>query len=492
MPRVGRAYPVQAPVGGWNARDEWDDMPKEDAIDLVNWFPTTDSVVSRQGYNRFAEGLAGQVEFIGEFQDGVQRQLLAAADEFIYNITTGTPVTLGSGFITARWQYVNFDGKIGLVNGFDAPQEWDGSTLSALTISGTGLAVEDLIDNEVYRSRVWYVEKDTQDVWYSAINTLGGVLTKFPLSRVGQFGGTLISVGTWTRDSGSGADDWIAFIMSSGEILVYTGDPATNFQLVGIFRGAEPLSTRCTLKYGANLWVFTRAGVVDMQSIMALGTAAFDRAITDKIKNAFTTQTAIFGPQFGWEPIYYPRQSMVLFNVPVNVDMYEQYVVNTRTGAWCRFTNMNAFSWSLFNDDLYFGGDGIVYIADTGFDDDGSNIECDGITAFNYLGARANKKQVTMIQPVLDINGDLADNITIGSDMEVPAIPSSTNIVQTASTPWGSPWGSPWGGGTERTDEYVGLCGWGYSFAMRLKIGTNKNRTKWYSNRWVFKSGGLV
>jgi hypothetical protein len=39
-----------------------------------------------------------------------------------------------------------------------------------------------------------------------------------------------------------------------------------------------------------------------------------------------------------------------------------QFVMNTETGSWCRFTGMNAGCWSLLGDNLYFGGnDGAVY-----------------------------------------------------------------------------------------------------------------------------------
>ena len=288
MAPEGKGRAIPAPVGGWNARDDWDDMDKKDAIDLLNWWPGTDSVESRRGYTSFSTGMTGQVEAVMEYEAGSTNQMLAAASDTVYNASTATAAALKTGFTSARWQYVNFDGKLGMVNGEDDPQEWDGTTLSDMTISGPGLTVSDLIDIEIYASRAWYVPKNSQDVWYSAIDTLGGVLTKFPLSRVGQFGGHLVSVGTWTRDSGDGADDWIVFVMSSGEIIVYVGDPSTTFSKVGVYRTGEPLSRRAILKYGANMWILTRQGLLDLQSIMALGEANYDKAITDKIKGAFT------------------------------------------------------------------------------------------------------------------------------------------------------------------------------------------------------------
>lgn len=173
MAPEGKGRAIPAPVGGWNARDDWDDMDKKDAIDLLNWWPGTDSVESRRGYTSFSTGMTGQVEAVMEYEAGSTNQMLAAASDTVYNASTATAAALKTGFTSARWQYVNFDGKLGMVNGEDDPQEWDGTTLSDMTISGPGLTVSDLIDIEIYASRAWYVPKNSQDVWYSAIDTLG-------------------------------------------------------------------------------------------------------------------------------------------------------------------------------------------------------------------------------------------------------------------------------------------------------------------------------
>ena len=129
-----------------------------------------------------------------------------------------------------------------LVNGIDAPQEYDGSTVAALTISGSGLTVTNLIDCVVFNSRVLYVEKDTLSFWYTATNAIGGTLTKFDLSRVGKFGGTLMTIATITVDAGDGPDDFVCFITTTGEVIVYAGtDPssASTFGLVGRFKNGE-------------------------------------------------------------------------------------------------------------------------------------------------------------------------------------------------------------------------------------------------------------
>jgi hypothetical protein len=53
----------------------------------------------------------------------------------------------------------------------------------------------------------------------------------------------------------------------------------------------------------------------------------------------------------------YPKAGWLLINVPVaNNTTYHQYVVNTITGAACKFTGMNASTWGMYNNNLYFGG----------------------------------------------------------------------------------------------------------------------------------------
>ena len=87
-----------------------------------------------------------------------------------------------------------------------------------------------------------------------------------------------------------------------------------------------------------------------------------------------------------------------------------QFVMNTITGAWCRFLNIDAQCWELFNDRLYFGStDGKVYKWDVG-SGDYSGDEDLGInarvqTAFNYFDTRGWKKRFTAIRPIINTDG---------------------------------------------------------------------------------------
>ena len=421
-----------APVGGWNTRDSLALMKPGDAIVLDNFFPGEGKVELRKGHTSHATGVgSGAVEMIAEYHAGTTRKMLAAGGGAIYDATSaGSATSKASSFTSNRWQWANMNALLGLVNGDDAPQEYNGSTVSAMTISGSGLTITNLIGINIFKSRSYFWEKDSQDFWYSAVNALGGTLTKFPLSRVGTFGGNLSSMATWTLDAGDGVDDLAVFIMTSGEVIIYQGSnpgDAAAWALVGIFKIGAPLATRGVLKFGGDLIVMTRDGYAPLGRILKQGRIGDVGAISDKISPAVISAAQSFSANYGWQPVLYPRGNRIIFNVPVSTVTFHQHVVNTVTGAWCRFTGFNGSSWGTFNNDLYFGGiDGKVYQADNGRDDNGSDIIADAQTAFDYMGSPGMLKDCVGLSPVIAAGGSINFGIAAQADFKSDSIPNDT------------------------------------------------------------------
>jgi hypothetical protein len=489
---------VPSPTGGWNARDSLDMMKEDQAVVLDNWFPMEGRCQIRKGFSEHATTLGGDVETLAEFHDGAVRKFLAAANGNIWNITSaGAGVSLGSGYSNNRWQTANFNGLLGLVNGEDAPLEFDGSAISTMTISGSSLTVANLIGINVFKSRTYFWEDDSQDFWYSAVNALGGTLTKFPLSRVSQFGGKLVTMGTWTRDGGDGVDDLAVFFMSSGETVIYQGSnpgDASDWALVGIFRIGAPLSIRGVVKFGADLIVMTKDGYVPLTSVLNVGRGS-KGAISDQINGAVSEATREFGDNYGWQAILYPRSNMLLFNVPVTTNTtYRQHVFNTLTGAPCQFKGMNARCWGLYNDRLYFGGNASVYLADEGNDDDGANIDTDALPAYNYLGSRAQLKQVTAVQNVLSTESDLPVSVSLGIDFSIPVAAYNPSTYTATGATWDvADWDvADWTGGSKIHKPWNSIGGIGMNFSSRLKIRGKNESVNWYSTNYMYKRGGLV
>jgi len=489
---------VPAPVGGWNASDSLDEMAENEAVILTNWFPGQGQVSLRKGSTSHATGMSGSVEMISEFNAGSTRKLIAAANGNIWNATSASAASsLGSGFASDRWQWAQFDdssggARVGYVNGSDDPQYFDGTSLAAMTISGTGLTASNLDGINIFKGRSYFWDSGTQDFWYSAVNALGGSLSKFPLGRVAGTGGNLIAMGTWTRDGGSGPDDLAAFVLSSGDVVIYAGDnpgDSNAWALVGIFKIGAPLGIRAVTKIGSDLIVATVDGYLPMSKVLDSARASPKQAISDKIRKAVLSATSLYSGNFGWQIVHYPLGNYALVNVPVSSNTFDQHVVNTETGAWTKFHGMNAHCWGMFNDRLYFGGSGVIYKADDSKADSGAAISGTAQTAWTYLGSRASQKRFTAVKPLLQVSGSLSFNAGIGVDFKAIRVAKTDSSPTAISTPWGSPWGSPWAD-TEATNEnWLSAEGIGYNASCRIEVLTSTRSVDWFSTQYMFESG---
>lgn len=489
---------LSAPVGGWNARDSLDRMAETDAIVLDNWFPDLGEVTTRPGYTQHSEGMGGDVELIAEYHSGNTQKLIAAANGKIWDATNSAASKLASGFASNRWQWVNFEGEMGLVNGNDHPQKFAGSAISQMTISASAIGtVSSFVDIHSFKSRTYFIPDGSQDFYYSAVNALGGTLTKFPLSRIGQFGGNIMTMATWSREGGEGMDDLAVFIMTSGEIIVYEGSnpgDATGWSLVGVFNGPRPIARRGVTKFGGDVVIATHQGYFPLSAIFQ-GRVSPQAAISDKISEAVRSAAALSSGEFGWEAVYYPKGNWLLFNRPVTTNAtYQQHVMNSVNGAWCRFLNIQARTWGLFQGDLYFGGSGKIFQADDGASDAGDDITVDARTAVTHLGPRGQRKQITAVQPVFASDGDVSFDLDIATDFAEPDALSPTRTSGAAGAVWDSAeWDkAEWSGGLNIVNHWRITSGIGYNMSMRVATRTNNVFVNWYAWNVMFRPAGIL
>ena len=500
--KQGIPLPFPSPIGGWNARDALSAMAVEQAVRLDNFFPGFGSVDMRRGHESYATGLGAQVKMLASFVNGATTKFIAGANGEIWDISSaGAAVSLASGFTENAWQTAQFDdsgggARLGLVNGADAPQIYDGATVAAMTVSGTGLTVETLIGLHTYKSRSYFIQKNSASFWYSALNALGGVLTEFKLGRLSGIGGNLMAIDTWSIDAGNGPADVLCFFMSSGDVIVYTGsNPGSDFQLIGLYKIGAPIGRRCTQKIGSELYVITKSGYVPLSSAAKLGLVKQSVAISDNIRGAVAQAAESAANLGGWQAILYPRGNYGLFNVPMSANLFVQHVVNTETGAWCRFTRQNGYCWGLYNDRLYFGANGSVYLADQGRDDNGAAISVDAICAWNYLEAPGMLKQVTACRVLGQTdNGAIPYNLSIGVDFRDAAGSATGTMPATSTSPWDdSPWDTtPWATESAIFDSWNGAAGLGDAFSLRFRAQSSQSGFKWYSTNYVYKPGGIL
>lgn len=498
---ITRAIP--APLGGWDTREALADMPPENAVTLDNWFPGTDKVTTRPGYAVHATGLGAPVESLLPYTPltGTGR-LFAAAGASIFEVTGGGAV--GSAAVgslgSARWQHVQIGTAGGqflfCCNGVDTPQFFDGSVWDDSTISGPTIA--NLIWCNTHNRRLWVGEADSLTAWYLPVDTLGGAATSFSLAAVAKLGGYIMAMGTWSRDGGSGAQDFAVFITSEGEAIVYGGiDPGTaaDWGLQGVFRIGKPIGRRCLVKAASDLIIVTEDGFVAASSILPVDRAQAERvALSAQINSAVNAAVRANSTRFGWEPFIYPRGTMLLFNVPQSDEQSHQYAFNSLTGRPCRFTGVPALCWGLLGDAPFFGAaDGSVYEFDRGATDAGAAITATCLQAYSYFKAPGQVKAFRHIEPIFEALTNPNAQVDLAIDFRLPptaatAQPSAGN---TSVALWGvSLWGvGTWGSAAEVWNGWRGARGIGRAAAPRVAV-TSTARIGWIATNVSYVPGG--
>lgn len=501
---TARARTIPAPTRGWNARDALDNMERGFAIRLDNWIPQTGFCELRKGQMSHATGIgSGAVEALMSLTAGTTKRLIAAGNGALYDATSSGAVgaALASSLSSNRWQHATFNNRLFMFNGADTPRDYDGSTVSVTSWSGSGLTNSNLIDVAVFKERLFMLEKDTANVWYAGLKAITGTLTKFDLSMVHPNGGNLAAVGTMTLDGGTGIEDLIAFIFEAGSVAIYAGtDPgsAANWALVGIFAIGCPIGRRCTVQNGPDLNVITENGYIPL-----LETARHRRtnpagATSDLIRDEVTRAAQSYGSNFGWQSVLYPKSSLLIFNVPlVEGGQAHQHVMNLTNRSWCRFTGQPAGCWVVHDKSLFFGSnDGAVYKADSGLSDNGSNIESDGQTAYDYFGSRNSNKKFTLARPLIASDGALPIAIGLGVDFadEIPTAIAST--VTSAGAEWDTAtWDvAEWAGGltVDRRWRAVAPKSEGYAASVRFKASSKAQSARWFSTGVVYQPGSIL
>lgn len=508
MPSKSSSFP--APVGGWNARDSIASMDEKDAYSLINWFPNTTDVQIRNGNVRWSTGLPSQVNSLFVYNGSSSSKMFAASGTAFYDVTTQGAVgaSVVSGLTNDKWQHTNMGTAGGqflmCVNGTDKMRYYDGATWSTegTTYTITNVNTNVIKDIFVFKNRVWLVEKASLSVWYLPTSSIAGAAAEIDISGIVQKGGYLVSGATWTIDAGNGIDDHLVLVTSNGEVVVYRGtDPAsiTTWSLVGVFQIGSPVGQRCLKKYQGDLLIISQDGLLPLSSALQSSRVNPRVALSDKIQYATSAAISSYGTSFGWDLLHFPKENMLILNVPIAAGQQEQYAMNTISQSWGRFQGWYANCWALFNDNPYYGANGVVYKAWTGnsdFDTSGTeiNISYDCQQAFNYCKDRIHTKHWKMMRPILQTTGGITPLAGVNTDFD-SSTPQYTLGTSTATT---SVWDTAvwdtgvWGGALELNQDWQVIGGIGRAAAPRI-VGAQKGiDVRWIATDVIYETGGFL
>ena len=497
---------VPSCIGGWNARDSIADMDPRDAVSLINFVPTQTDCVVRGGFTKFATGFASQVETLPIYRSGTATKIFGMSGTNGYNITAGGAIGSAEVGLTsltnARWQWVNVSTTGGsfllMVNGSDKLRGYDGTNWwvdGDGTHDITGVDTAACIDIQVHNNRVWLVQKNTLLAWYLPLSSIAGAAVSFDFRSIFRRGGALIAMGTWTIDAGYGLNDHAVFVTNQGEVVVYIGlDPSSvsSWAKIGLYQIGSPIGNRPFVKWGGDLLLINYDGLTPLAQ--GLQSSRLDPRVnlTDKIRGAMGDATNLYGGNFGWQVFDFPKQSLLILNVPVQAGgAQEQYVMSTITKNWTKFQGWNANCWSLYSDDAYFGANTFVGKAYNGQNDANADITATGVQAFNYFGDTGITKRWTMMRPVFNTNGTPSALMGLNVDFNINTPTGTVTFTDPGYGLWDTAlWDSGlWGGSVVVSQVWAGVNGVGKCAGATIKTVINGIDLHWIATTYVMETG---
>lgn len=482
----GESIPIPAPYLGMNTRDGVMALQPGEARSIRNMIAENGKIVGRKGKTEHQEiEGAGSVGTIWTHEGVTTNVILAAADGEIYD-ATGTPsvLTSSANYSLDTWSIEQFnDTSIG-VNGTDTPWAFDGSAIGATGLSGSGLTIANLRTIKLVGVRLWLTEEGSADVWYGAPNAVTGALTKFQLSQETKGG---YCVGVFPYKS------YTIFVMSTGEITAYQGDPGSDFSQVSTYSAPRPVGYDCGVDVQGDLVLMTTSGPLPFEGIAA--GVAFDTSALGawgKIAPSWAMDFESYGSLSGWIAKFY--KGLVIFNIPTDTTASKQWVFNTRTKGWSFFDSLNATNFTENGGVLYFGGKdaGFVY-SNTGGTDDGEPIVASVRHGFTYPFANKVNGQFTLARINAQATGTVTGQIQVDTDYKEQGVTAPDFPLATAGDgPWDEAWDEAWGEDGEPLLRWSSVKGFGRAVAPVVQFNSQADDLQYFATDVVVAPAGVI
>lgn len=370
----------------------------------------------------------------------------------------------------------------------------------------SGLTTTDIAFVGIWKSRVWFVQKDTGSAWYLAAGTIYGAATQLPVTIAAKMGhgGDLVGLWNWTGNDGAGIDDRLVFVGRGGDVAVYEGtDPASasTFGLVGThYAGALPKGREMVSRFGGDLLILTKNGPTPLSELV-VGKGGSGIYTPTKVSNLFNQLMLSKAGTLGWSLHIHPEDNVLLVTYPTTDGATtEQLAMSLVNGSWGRYRDLPIFSAGAGGGKLYFGtADGRVCINDGYLDgvtladpNAFTAIQWALLTGFSDMGS-ANFKQVQFIRPTI-LSEDVSPNISVAAKYRYDLAELGPVA---GGTSGGNSWDvglwdeAVWGGEYNAVQPVMGASGMGVEVAIAAR-GTATSRTIVVKFDVGFTQGGVM
>lgn len=341
-----------------------------------------------------------------------------------------------------------------------------------------GIDPANLSHNWVYKNRLFYVEKNSLNAWYLAVDSITGTATKLPLGGVFTLGGSLLFGASWSIESGDGLSEQCVFFTTEGEVAAFTGtnpSDASAWSKVGVYRIGKPKGTKAFIRGGGDLIIATDIGFIPLSVAVQRDIAALSpSAISYPIEIAWNE--AIADRTDDWNCIVWPTKQMVIVALPTTgSEQAQMLVANARTGAWCLFTGQDATCMVVFGDRLFYGSkDGLVVEMEVTGADQGIPYTATVIPLFDPLKSPASLKTGLLARSTVRAPSAVQVGLSLQADYNISLPAPPDDIAVTGSNVWGAGvWGTAvWGTAAAKQTfrDWQSVSGSGYALAVAAQV----------------------
>lgn len=183
------------------------------------------------------------------------------------------PINYSLGGYEPGW---NYDGTNVVINGFTDPL---GGNLK-------------FIGGNVYNNRMYLIREATAQYLYTPIGAITGALATVDLTYTVSENCSISSIASITVADNVSNVSYQAFIMSTGEVLFYSGSypDAADWQLVGKAKVGQPLYAGSTIKYQGDTLLMCDSGVISLRDLFLKGSEdAASLTVNARIQRSWTS-----------------------------------------------------------------------------------------------------------------------------------------------------------------------------------------------------------
>jgi hypothetical protein len=515
-----------APMGGLNTVAAGLTVPVTDCVSVWNLIPSEAGLRNRQGYREWVTNLTGSandkvrtlLSFSGS--EPSQNRLFATTDTGIWPATTSTAAPsieytfasslgdagygMGRVVVTSAGHFYVYCDE---VNGLHVYAE-TGATWTAPAMGGgvgeiANVDPADLVHATVFKKRVWFTERDSTSAWYLAAGAIFGSATEFDFGTHFSMGGHLVGLYNWTYDGGSGIDDSLVAVSSTGDVVVINGtdpsDPAS-FSVRGVWNmGPPPAGRDIAREVGGDLYLLSSLGIRPLSRLVVGATeGVFETA---KIANLFNQLMLTRSDSRGWSMHLHPEDNALLLLYPdYSTETNRQLAQSQSTKGWFQYRDVPMHCATVWEGRLHFGTqDGRVcvsrdYLDNVDISDPSSyeDVEWNLLTSFQRAGG-GNKVAVNQLRALFITDGSNPDvSIAARYGYDVSELPTPTASAAASGTWDNGLWDvAVWGGGTASVTFRRGATGSGHEVAVGIR-GTALAKTTLVQLEAAFEVGGWL